>query len=187
MKAFLSKYIKFSDNEYKLFISNANLKQYKKHEHLLLANSPVEKIFFVKSGLIRGYRLLDGADISHCFFLDNWFATDYESFLTGKTGGLYAEALVDTTVYEFKKSTLYNFFQSHSNFEKIRTIIAEDAYLQMVNRLKKFQTKNLKERYINLINQNEILFNLVPQKHIASYLGVTPQSLSRIRNSIRND
>lgn len=184
MREFLSKYINFSEEEFQSFMSIAKLQEYKKNDYLLNADRPVQKLFFVKSGLMLGYRLQDGIDITHHFYVEKWLATDYESYLTGKRGELYIKALVDTTVYEFNKTTLFNFFKTNEKFEKIRFIQAEDAYLQMVNRLKNFQQMELKDRYLELVNRNPELFNLVPQKHIASYLGVKPQSLSRIKNEI---
>jgi len=186
MKSFLSTYIEFSDSEYELFISKAKLIRFKKNEFLLRANKSVEKMFFLKSGIIRGYRIIDGEDITHYFFIENWFATDFESFLTRNPGKLYLEAISDTTVYEFNRRTLFSFFEDFPKFEKIRIIQAEYAYLQMVERLREFQTENLKERYLNLISKNPKLFNLVSQKHIASYLGVAPQSLSRIKDIVRH-
>lgn len=185
MRSFLSAYIDFSNHEYELLISKAKLIEVNKNEQLLFANKAAEKIFFIKSGILRSYRIIEGVDITHHFFLENGFATDYESFLTRKHGDVYLETITDAVLYEFNRSTLFSFFEDFSKFEKIRTVIAENAYLKMVERLKDFQTKDLKERYLNLIDKNSKLFNLVSQKHIASYLGVAPQSLSRIKENVK--
>lgn len=184
MRKFLSNYIDFSEEEYESFMSLARTKKYSKNEYLLNADRPVQKLFFVKSGFMRGYRIQEGIDITHHFYLDNWLATDYESYLTGNQGELYIKALLDTVVYEFNKPSLHAFFKSHAKFEKLRFIQSEDAYLQMVRRLKNFQCMELKERYLELVNKNPELFSLVPQRHIASYLGVTPQSLSRLKSEL---
>ncbi|PHR44648.1 MAG: hypothetical protein COA32_14750 [Fluviicola sp.] len=184
MKEFLSKHIDFTNEEYESLISIAKLKEFKKDEYLLRAGSPVRKLFFVKSGFMRGYRIHEGEDITHHFYLHNWFATDYESYLTKEPGELYIKALIDTSVYEFDQTTLNKFFKTNEKFEKIRFIQAEDAYLRMVRRLKNFQYLELKDRYLALINKNPELFNLVPQRYIASYLGVTPQSISRIKKEL---
>jgi len=184
VRKFLSNYIDFSDKEYESFISIAITKKYSKNEYLFNAGRSVQKLFFVKSGFMRGYRIQEGIDVTHHFYLDNWLATDYESFLTGNKGELYIQALADTTVFEFDKTKLYAFYKSHEKFEKIRFIQAEDAYLRMVRRLKKFQCMELKERYLEFVNENPELINLVPQRHIASYLGVSPQSLSRLKNEL---
>ncbi|GAB5551864.1 MAG: Crp/Fnr family transcriptional regulator [Saprospiraceae bacterium] len=184
MKEFLSNYIHFSEEEYESFISIAKIRKYKRNEYLLRADKPVQKLFFVKSGFMRGYRIQDGKDITHHFYGDNWLATDYESFLSGSHGELYIQALTDITVYEFDKTALYSYYKLHEKFEKIRFIQAEDAYLRMVRRLKNFQCMELKERYLELVSKNPELINVVPQRHIASYLGVSPQSLSRLKHDL---
>lgn len=184
MKEFLDKHIEVSEEEYLHFISIAKEKTFKKSEFLLQAGKPVDKLFYVISGFMRGYRIINGEDITHHFFLDNWLATDLESYLSGRQGMLYIETLIDTTVLEFDKKSLYKYYDSHPKFEKIRTIQAEDAYLRIVDRLKDFQCTDLSMRYNKLISHNPALFNKVPQKHIASYLGVAPQSLSRIKKKV---
>lgn len=184
VREFLNTHIDISDEEYLHFISIAKEKTFKKGDFLLRANKPTEKLFYVLSGFMRGYRIINGEDVTHHFFFDNWVATDLESYLTGRQGTLYIEALIDTTVLEFDKTTLYEYYASYPKFEKIRSIQAEDAYLRMVDRLRDFQCTDLRMRYHKLISQDPQLFNKVPQKHIASYLGVAPQSLSRIKKEV---
>ncbi|MBT8258960.1 MAG: Crp/Fnr family transcriptional regulator [Bacteroidia bacterium] len=186
MKELLKRYIEFSNEEYETFISMAKLHSFNRNEFLLQAGHSVNKLFFIKKGIARGYRLLNGVDVTHHFYLENWFATDFESYLTGAEGELYLEALSSMECYEFNKDDLLSWFERYPKFEKLRYVQAEDAYLQMVNRYKDFQSKDLKERYIQLIIKNPQLFNLVPQKYIASYLGARPQSLSRIKESIKS-
>ncbi len=74
---------------------------------------------------------------------------------------------------------MQEFFKQYHEFEKLGRVMAELAYLKMAERLVSFQTKSLKLRYEELISGNPQLFHQVPQKYIASYLGVTEQSLSR--------
>ena len=187
MKSLLSKYFEFSDTDYNTFIAKGKLLEYKKGDYLLRANEVANKLFFIKKGFVRGFRLVDGKDTTHFFYRENWFATDYESYLEGSIGEIYLQALLDTTAHVFDKNSLYLFFEGHKNFEKIRYIIAEHAYLQMVRKFKNLQTNDLKERYKKTISENPELFNLVPQKYIASYLGVEPQSLSRLKKTIKWD
>lgn len=185
MRDYLLKYIQLSDEEYNDFMSICRVNRYPPKSKILQAEIPSRKLLFVRNGAIHGYRIIDGNFITHYFFLENEFATDYESFLTGKPGELYLDALMDTTAYEIDKNQFWRFCDKNPKFYKIRAILAEYAYLQMVERLKEFQTKDLKARYLNLISRNPQLFNLVPQKHIASYLGVAPQSLSRVKQEAR--
>ncbi|MEL6865044.1 MAG: hypothetical protein AAFP19_11520, partial [Bacteroidota bacterium] len=91
-------------------------------------------------------------------------------------------ALTDVVVYEFYKKDLDALSHAFPKFEKLGRMIAERAFLFAVDRLQNMQTKNLRQRYLALIEQHPDFFLSFPQKHIASYLGVTEQSLSRIKN-----
>lgn len=164
----------------KLF-HRAELKKYSRNQILLFPEKRVENIFFIKKGIMRSYRIINGEDITHHFYVEDWFATDYQSYITDSQSELYLETLSDCIIYEIKKESMLRLFDEFHDVERLGRIIAEDAYLQMVERLKSFQTMDLKERYNALMEKKPKLFNLVPQKHIASYLGVTAQSLSRIK------
>ncbi|OEK05538.1 hypothetical protein BFP71_10225 [Roseivirga misakiensis] len=144
-------------------------------------DKPTNKILFLKKGLLRGYKIIDGKDCTHHFYFENWFATDFTSFLNEKPSQVYIESIEKTSYYEFKKEDLLNLYnKSHQN-ERLGRIIAEKAFLITVEKLAALQLLNLKEKYLTLIKRNPDLFQRVPQKYIASYLGVSEQSLSRIK------
>ena len=157
------------------------IKNFNKGEWILNEGKSVKHIFFILEGLVRGFRYVRGIDTTHHFFIQGKFCTDYESFLTGKKGELILEAITDLEVITFQKESWNNYFTTYTEMERVRSLIAEEAYLTMVERTKEFQIKDLKDRYLSLINKNIDLFQQVPQIHIASYLGVAPQSLSRIK------
>ena len=183
MREVLSQHVNLTDSEYEALCSKARLKRFKKKQTLLHAGQTTSKLFFVKNGLIRGYRIVDGVDVTHHFFVNNWWATDYESFLTGKKGDLFLEALSEVEAYQFSKSDVDALYAKYHSIEKIGRKMAEYAYQAMVERLRNFQTVDLKGRYEALVDKNPKLFEDVPQKYIASYLGVTPPSLSRIKET----
>lgn len=184
MYDFIKDTFQLQDEECDHLLSISKKRYVKSGEEILRPGNKVNRMFFIEEGLVRGYRIIDGEDITHHFFLEGWFGTDYESFLSNVVGELFMESMVDSTVYEFNKKSFLDLCDQSININKIRTAIAEKAYLHMVNRMKDFQIKDLKERYLNLIERNPRLFNLIPQKHIASYLGVAPQSLSRVKKDL---
>ncbi len=116
---------------------------------------------------MRAYRLVDGQEYTHYFYTEKWFTTDYQSYLNGQQSDSYIQALTDVNCYEF---------------ERLGRLITESAYLKIVERLIDFQTNDLRERYQRLIQNHSQLLLQVPQKMIASYLGVAEQSLSRIKS-----
>lgn len=162
-------------------LSTAKEKQTSGKSTILLAGASASKIFFIEKGLLRGFRVIDGAEYTHHFFFEGWFATDFKSFLSGEKSELTLECLTDTTYLEFSKPDLETLYRKHHSLESLGRKIAERAFLEMVNRSNSFQTNKLLERYRDLMSRSPELLQMVPQKYIASYLGVSEQSLSRIK------
>ena len=183
MKEVILSHIEISDDVYDSFVNAAELKHAARKEIIFYPGRVNKKILFVEKGILRAYRLVDGTPYTHFFFMENWFVTDFQSYLTEQPSDLYIESLTERSYYEFSKKDLQKLYQRHHEFEKLGRIIAEKAYLKMVERLTDLQTTNLRERYHRLVRKSPQLLQKVPQKYIASYLGVSEQSLSRIKTS----
>ncbi|MDT7831074.1 Crp/Fnr family transcriptional regulator [Flavobacteriaceae bacterium S356] len=181
MKEIIQSTINLSDEIYELFLNSSKRKEVKKNQILFKPNRATSKILFLEKGLLRGYKNIDGKDYTHHFYFPNWFATDFESFLTKKPSQICIETLTESVYYEFNKKDLINLYKNYHQLEKLGRIISERAYLSTVEKLSNMQTLDLKQRYKSLVIKNPELFQKVPQKHIASYLGVSEQSLSRIK------
>lgn len=181
MKEIIQSHLEFSDESYDLLMNIATEKEVRKNQLIFYPDKPVDKILFLKKGLLRGYKIIDGKDYTHHFYFENWFATDFSSFLNEKPSQIFIESVEKTNYYEFKKKDLLHLYnKSHQN-ERLARIIAEKAFLITVEKLADLQLLNLNEKYEALIKRNPGLFQRVPQKYIASYLGVSEQSLSRIK------
>lgn len=181
MKQTILSHINLSDAEYDLLLHIGKLKTVPRKTVLFREGEVSSKILFVDQGLMRAFRYQNGNEYTHFFFAEKWFATDFKSYLTQAPGELYIESLTETTYYEFDKEEFTPLFAQHPQFERLGRIIAEKAYLLMVDRIEAFQLHTLTERYLKLTQQNPDLFLQVPQKYIATYLGVSEQSLSRIK------
>jgi CRP-like cAMP-binding protein len=184
MKNTILSHVDLSDDQYQLLLDSGQRKRMPKKQVLFQAGKTNTKLLFIEEGLMRAYRYKDEHEFTHYFFSENWFATDFKSYLTESPSELFIETLTATTYYEFNKADLIKLFSIHPPFEKLGRIIAEKAYLLMVERITDFQLTNLKERYHKLTQNSPQLFQQVPQKYIASYLGVSEQSLSRIKSSV---
>ena len=145
------------------------------------ASGPFSKLLFLEKGLVRSYRVIDGKDITFYFFTAGEFAVDYESFLKESGISLFFDALVVCDYLEFSKPTIEALYDLFPVFERVGRIMAEQAYLSATSRVKELQAESLQDRYLKLLARNPELFQQIPQYHIASYLGVKPQSLSRVR------
>ncbi|WP_177217295.1 Crp/Fnr family transcriptional regulator [Thermoflexibacter ruber] len=184
MRNFLSKFRQLSEEEITYFESLGITRKEKAKTLIFNADKPFSKLFFIHSGIIRAYRLIDGEDYSYYFFTNNEFAVDFQSFLTEADSPLYFETLTETEYTEFSKKDILSLYDKYPIFERLGRVMAEQAYLSAAERLKQHQTDDLKTRYLKLISRNPTLFQAIPQHYIASYLGVKPQSLSRIRAEI---
>ena len=173
--------VKLLEDTYQLLQSFSKKKEVGKNKILFQPPTPTRKMLFIESGLLRGYKIVEGKDYTHHFFTPNWFATDFESFLTNRPSSLFIESLTQIKYLEIDKEVLFRLYENHHQLEKLGRIIAEKAYLVTVKKMSDLQMLNLKERYKSLIKRNPQLFMDVPQKYIASYLGVSEQSLSRIK------
>ena len=181
MKSFLQSIAAFSDEELNAIL-NAGLKRAAESKELLFkSESLFSRLWFIEQGMIRAYRIIDGEDFTFFFFTQSEFATDYQSYLTQEDSPLFFEALTDTRFTEFTKDAIEELYIKYPLFERVGRLMAEKAYLSATDRLKQFQTEALEIRYQKLLAKDSKLFQEIPQYHIASYLGVRPQSLSRLR------
>ena len=181
MKDFLRKIAPFEEVELEAIMQLGTEKKAKVGEKMFLADRPFTRLWFIKSGMLRAYRIMEGQDYTFFFFTRQDFAVDYQSFLTEKESPLLFEALADTEYLEFSKQQILGLYDRFPRFERLGRIMAERAYLSATERLKQFQAESLETRYQRLLDKDPELFLQIPQYHIASYLGVKPQSLSRLR------
>lgn len=185
LRYFLSEF-QLSEEEVNLVCGLAAGKEYKAHEVFFQADRVFDYFLFIEEGMIRSYRIVDGNDFTYSFFLPGEICVDFQSYLQGIQSNHYFETLVSTRVFRIEKKKIEALFNEYPRIERIAREMAEKAYIKAVERLKEFQTESLETRYLRLIENQEELFKAAPLQHIASYLGVKPQSLSRIRAKIVN-
>lgn len=181
MKEIIKSHIAFSDESFSQLMNIATEKKIEKNQILFYSNKPAKKILFIREGLLRGYKIIDGKDYTHHFYLENWFATDFSSFLNESPSQIFIESIEKTNYYEFKRKDLLNLYHKSHQIEQLGRIIAEKAFLCTVEKLADLQLLDLNQKYNALMTRNPSLFQRVSQKHIASYFGVSEQSLSRIK------
>jgi hypothetical protein len=143
-----------------------------------------QKIHFIEKGLIRLYYNKDGKDITHFFFDENSFAACAESVYFDKPSPYGKEVLVDSmlrTIHLKDLNLLLNRFEA---FKDLSFIVAVEVIGQLSDRLNSIQFQSAEERYKFIIDKHPNILLRVPLGHIASYLGITQQTLSVIRAKI---
>jgi CRP-like cAMP-binding protein len=118
------------------------------------------------------------------FFFENEFTGDYESFLTRKPAKYGMEAIEDTITYNLHYNDMQRMYDKHLEFNKIGRFVAEAQFLRLTQRNTSLLSEKPEERYLNLITEKPQVLQRVPQYYVASYLGITPEALSRVRKRI---
>ena len=176
--------VSLNDAEENAFLSILEIKEFKKKEFLLKEGKICNKVTFINSGSMRLFINVDGIENTIQFFFgDSWY-TDYASFFTALPTNENMQALENSEVVQFKKEDLYRLYDDFPVFEKVGRIFAENAYLSVYNLYQMKTNEEPERRYLNLLKTRPQLVQQIPQHYIASYLGIKPETLSRIRKRI---
>ncbi len=174
----------FSEDECSMFVPNLKQIILKKGDFLLREGERVNEIAFIEKGALRFYYLSDGREINAHFFLENDYAVSYLDFLKNSPSKYYIQALEDCELYSFDSKSLQKAYDISKNWERYGRIIAESLYATASNRFESFLFLSAKERYLQMINDYPRFIQRIPLYHLASYLGIERESLSRIRKEI---
>ncbi len=176
--------VSLNKTEEDAFLRILEVKTFKKKDFLLREGNICNSITFINSGCMRLFYNVDGIENTIQFFFSDAWYTDYASFLTGNPTNENMQALENTEIVHFKKQDLYRLYDEMPIFERVGRIFAENAYLS-VSQLNQMKTNEDPEiRYLNLLKTRPELFQQITQHYIASYLGIKPETLSRIRKRI---
>src|SRR5690606_27880259 len=164
-------------------LAQAELKIFKKGEVVVREGQYSKKAYLMVQGCARAYYLKDGKDISDWFTFENQFAAPIVSFFSDEPSPHYVEFLEDSTVYEFSKDTMDYLCDKYHDFERFISKVVTETLLGLCERLNAIQFNKADQRYEHLLRMYPGITNRVPLTHIASYLGITLETLSRIRSS----
>lgn len=160
-------------------------REFKAKSPIIRAGEVARHIYFIDSGILRTYHINEGKEISTYFACDQQFISTFSSFITQSPSFEYLEAIEDSSVFRISYESLNTLYKKNSKFEKIGRILAEKNYLCVLERTLSMQTKTAKEKYQDFMNTyDKKILTRVPQHMIASFLGVAPESLSRIRREM---
>jgi len=179
--------IGLTNEEFDLFLGCLQSQKLKRKEVLIAEGDICRYAYFIKKGCLRYFHNMDGEEITGQFFFENGWYTDYESFLLQKPSKQNIDALEPTELILLPKSDLLNLYITIPKFEKFGRIMAENAFMGLRNRTELLTQQSAEERYLKLVKERPKVIERVPQHYIASYLGIKPPSLSRIRKRIMSN
>lgn len=153
-----------------------------KNEVLQPVGHTCRTIYFVSSGMLRICYLKDGTDITESFEPENSIVARAESLFAGTPSKKAIEAVEDSQLIAVSATKLFDLFDSHPKIERLFRKIIEQQYVKTIQRIESLQFQTPEERYRQLITSQPDILKRVPLKFVASYLGITQVSLSRIRS-----
>lgn len=181
---YIQSQISISDDDVKMIVSKFSELDIGKGKHLVKKGQVVTSFFFIKKGGLRIYFNKDDKQVTGWLAFENEFFTELNSLKTGKPTYFNIEAIEDTTLLVIDKTQMELLYQTFPLWQQFGRQIWENAFLKVVEAILSYQTMTAEERYLALLQQSDIL-QRVPLKQLASYLGVTQTSLSRLRKNIK--
>ncbi len=174
---------KISDESKSALQSIISTKNFSKNEIIQDINTSCRTVYIVKSGCARIFYFKDGNDITEHFAFENEIIVRAESLFSGKPTSKGIQAIDETTMLAIDSESLFKLYDQHHDLERLFRLIFEKEYVNTVRRIESLQFKSAKERYLELLESTNYV-QKIPLKYIASYLGITQVSLSRIRAEI---
>jgi len=155
-----------------------------KNTFLLSEGKTCRHLYFLEKGALRGFYTLDGKEITHWFAFENDFVTSFHSFITNEPSVENIQLLEGSVLWSISKEKLTDLFDKYHEIERLMRIAYEKYYIRLEERFVNAQFKSAKERYEGLLLQTPHILERVPLGYIASYLGFSQETLSRVRSKL---
>jgi CRP-like cAMP-binding protein len=181
---FISNFITVTEEEWKLHRDVLIRKFLKKGEFLSREGNVCEHVSFVNKGYFRIYADVNGEEITNYFSFENTYATDYASFLTRKPSSENIVAMEDAEVLQLNYSNMQMLYDKVPSWQKFGRLMAEHVYLIAVERTKSLLYNSPEALYLKIMEEFPEIIERVPLQYIASFMGIQPESLSRIRKRV---
>lgn len=184
LKVYCNTRVSFTDAELDLIDTHFEVLDLRKKDFLLKHTGTCRFIAFIARGTIRHFHVKDGVEKTCDISFENAWVTDFQSFTHNTPCIMNLQAMEDTTVFMITKEKLYNLYSRCPAYETFGRLMAEQVAQRATEIAMSLSSDKPEERFQNLLKSQPDLFQRVPQKYIANFLGIMPESLSRIRNRI---
>ena len=183
LKKFISKYGTLSDSELDDIANKFKRRVVKKNDFLLKQGGICKDLVFVQKGCLRLYYMKDDVEVSVWFAFQHSSAIEIYSFISEHPSNYFLQAIEESEVLYLPKTELHKLYQHQPKMQEMMRNFWEDVILNLINRFTALQTDSAEKRYLDLLAKPAYV-ETIPQKYLASFIGVTPTSLSRIRKQI---
>lgn len=183
---FIGNTVKLQDVDVAKISSKLSVEDYSKGDFILKQNQVSKTLKFVLSGVYRVYQLKDGKEITSYFNYEerNPLVASFASLLTVKPSTEFIECIIPGELISISYSDWQELYKTSLELNIFGRLMAEKNYLLAIQRIESLQYQNASERYELFLKLYPTLLNQIPHHYISSYLGITPESLSRVRKTL---
>ena len=180
--AHFDRYLALDEAERRALLERSRVRRLKKRGFILQEGEVCRCYTYVVEGCLRMYEI-DAKGVEHNlqFAQENEWIVDIGSFHAEKPSSLFIEALEPSTVVCIEHADLLRLYTEHPKFDRNFRVIIEDQFVELQQRMLRRNASSAEQRYAHFVERHPGLAARVPKVHIASYLGVTPEFLSRLR------
>jgi CRP-like cAMP-binding protein len=180
----LARHIQLTEKEIAIVDSLLKSRTLRKRQYLLQAGEVCHHENFIIKGCLRAYTTdAGGQEHIAMFGIEDWWISDLYSFLSGTPATQHIDALEDSEVLSIEKSDLEKLYVEVPQFNRFFRVMLQNAFVANQQRILASISQTAEKQYLNFVKKYPTLEQRVPQHQVASYLGITPETISRIRRN----
>ena len=185
LKLSLKNYISPTEKELSIFVTPWKPFEFQKNTIVTEVGQTEPYFYYVHEGLIRGYFLKNGMEYNMGFSYNGEYSGIYDSFITRQPSTWTLETITDTRGLRIGYADLMQLLDDHKFMERWLRLFYQKVLVGFGVFTKSMLADTAEEKYSRLINQSPHVVQMIPQKHLASYLGMTPETFSRMRKKVK--
>lgn len=155
-----------------------------RNEYLITQGKICRHLYFLEQGCLRGFYHLENKEVTHWFGFENDFVTSFHSFITQEPAVENIQLVEGCVLWSISKDNLTALFNQYQDIERLVRIAYEKYYIRLEERFVNAQFRTATERYQLLLQQSPHILDRMPLGHVAAYLGISQETLSRIRGRL---
>ena len=178
----VARHIQLTPSETQIFQSVLVHRKFRKRQYVVQAGDVCRYENFVVKGVLRAYSVnAEGKEHIVMFAMEGWWISDLYSFLTSTPATLNIDVLEDCDILSIEKPALVKLYEQVPKFDRLFRVLLQNAFIAQQQRILGTISQTVEERYEEFIRKYPLLEQRIPQHQVASFIGTTPETLSRIR------